>query len=75
MGPTCLATASLAVLVHDHPRQRPVRGMSVGLPQRQNAHALAVLVLLLAAVLALLFLVRVAKDAADILAVDLHQPV
>lgn len=63
----------LAVLIHDHPCQRAVRGVLVRLSQRQDAHALAVLVLPLASVLAIFFLVRLAENAADVLAVDLHQ--
>lgn len=62
-----------AVLIHDDPCQRAVRGVLVGLPESQNTHALAVLVFFLAAVLSLLLLVRLAENAADILAVDLHQ--
>jgi len=47
----------------------------VGLPERQNTHSLAVLVLLLATVLALFLLVGLAEYAANVLAVDLDGPV
>jgi hypothetical protein len=54
----------LTVLVHDHPRQRSVRRMSVRLSERPRARALAVLIFLLAAILALLLLVGLAERPA-----------
>ena len=55
-------------------RAQPERSdVLVGLPQCQDAHALAVLVSLLAAVLAFFLLVCLAENTADILAVDLDQ--
>ena len=49
--------------------------LSVGLPQRQDAHALSILVFPFSSVLALLLLVRLAQDTANVLAVDLQQAV
>ena len=61
----------LRVLVGNYTRNGPVRCIQVMLPDRQDAHPLAVLVFLAAAVDAIFLLVFGLDMAADVFAVDL----